>query len=214
MKRWLPLFSAAVLVLLMTGTASARLASPPPSEAAAVVVVPAPAAEEHAENLGFPQLNTKTYASQLTWLFVAFILLYTLMSKLALPRVTEVLENRRMQRDGNLTKASQLNDEAEKIRSTYEKSLAKAQRTANEALVSAGRAVSEKTSEEQSRFAENSRKRLVAAEQNIVKAKTEALHSLVDISAEIAADMVHKVANVQVNKAEAKKAIQSVMEKG
>jgi F-type H+-transporting ATPase subunit b len=163
---------------------------------------------------GFPQLNVSSYPSQLFWLGVAFVLLYALMSRIALPRVTAVLDRRRSQKDGDLTKAGQLNDEAEKIKTAYEKLLAKAQKTAAEAMTAAERAISGKISEAQSRFADNSRKRLAAAEQNIAKAKADALHSLIDISAEVAADMVQKIADIQVNKTDATKAIMSVMQKG
>jgi len=91
---------------------------------------PAAAEAEQKENLGFPQLNAKTYASQVFWLFVAFILLYALMSTLALPRVTEVLDARRLLKDNNLGDAAKLNGEAEKIKTDYERALAKAQRSA------------------------------------------------------------------------------------
>jgi F-type H+-transporting ATPase subunit b len=165
-------------------------------------------------DIGFPQLNVATYPSQIFWLAVAFVLLYTLMSKVALPRVTDVLERRRTQRAGNLDKAAALNDEAEKVRAVYEKSLAEAQQKAADTMNTAHQEITEKVSAEQSRFAENARKRMLAAEQNIVKAKADALASLADIAADIAADMAQKIADVQVNKADAKKAVQSVMQKG
>jgi F-type H+-transporting ATPase subunit b len=165
------------------------------------------------DDIGFPQLNASSYPSQVFWLGVAFVLLYTLMSKIALPRVTEVLELRRLRKTGDLSRAGQLNEEAETIRAAYEKSLALAQKSASEVMTAAEKAISAKASETQSRFADNSRKRLVAAEQNIAKAKLEALHSLTDISAEIAADMVQKITDIQVSKADAKKAVMSVMQK-
>jgi len=165
-------------------------------------------------DIGFPQLNPSSYPSQLFWLAVAFALLYVLMSRLALPRVTEVLEMRRAKKSGDLAKAGQLNEEADKIKTAYEKSLAKAQKAAAETLAAAEKVISEKLSETQSRFADNSRKRLAAAEQNIAKAKVEALHSLTDISAEIAADMVQKITDIQVNNAEAREAVMSVIRKG
>lgn len=163
---------------------------------------------------GFPQLDPTSYPSQIFWLAVSFVVLYALMSKLALPRVTDVLERRRSLREGNLAQAGDWNDEAEKVKSVFEKSLAKAQQAAAATLSTAERDISSKTAQEQSAFSEVSRKRMAAAEQAIAKAKTDALVSLADIAADIAADMVQKVAGIQVTKADAKKAVQSAMQKG
>jgi F-type H+-transporting ATPase subunit b len=172
-------------------------------------------AEEPAEKSGgLPQMDTTTYASQLFWLFACFAVLYLLMSKLALPRVAKVLETRRLRIEGDLADAQRLKEDADKVKTVYEKSLAEAQRSAATALAATERAISEKISEEQSRFADSSRKRLAAAEQAINKARAEALHSLTDIAADIAADMANKVADIQVSKADAKKAVTSASQKG
>jgi len=171
----------------------------------------APAAAMAEDDIGFPQLKTDTYAGQVFWLFVSFIVLYALMSAIALPRVGRVLEARRAKQEGDLDQAAKANDEAEKVKSAYERSLAKAQAAANDARVAAERVVSEKISAAQGRFADDSRKRMAAAEQNIARAKAEALESLSDIAAEAAAGMVEKVAGVEIAKAEAKKAVADVM---
>lgn len=167
-----------------------------------------------ADEGGLPQMDTSTYPSQLFWLFVCFVALYLLMSRLSLPRVGETLENRRAQKDANLKQASNWNEEAEKIKSEYEKFLAKARTTAATTVMTAERAVSSKIADEQGKFAENARKRLAVAEQNIAMAKAEALNSLSSIASDIAADMVHKIADVQVNKADAQKAVIIAMKEG
>lgn len=163
---------------------------------------------------GFPQLDVSSYPSQVFWLAVCFVILYVLMSRLALPRITDVLDRRGALRDTNLEQAGAWNEEAEKTRDAFEKSLAKAQRQAATTLSTAERDISAKTAHDQSAFSENSRKRLVAAEQTIAKAKADALASLSDIAADIAVDMVQKIADVQVNKADAKKAVQTATQKG
>lgn len=164
--------------------------------------------------IGLPQLNVSSYPSQVFWLAVAFTVLYVLMSKVALPRVAAVLETRRTQKDGDLDQASRMNDEAETIKTAYEKSLAKAQQSAAEVRVKSEKAIAEKIAATEARFVESSRNRLVEAEGNIAKAKADALRSLADISAEVAAEMVHKIADIQVNKADAKAAVMSVMQEG
>lgn len=166
------------------------------------------------DDIGFPQLNTDTYASQVFWLLISFALMYALMSKVALPRIGEVIDMRQSQRDGNLGRAEQLNNEAEKIREQYEAALADARGKAEDHIRSKEQDISEKVSAETSRFGETARKRIVTAEQGIMKAKTDALASIADISADIACDIVSKVSGVQVNKADAKKIVAAAMQKG
>jgi F-type H+-transporting ATPase subunit b len=165
------------------------------------------------ENVGFPQLNAKTYPSQLFWLFVSFALLYVLMSKLALPRVGAVLDARASHKEGDLKRAAQLQEEATKVKAAYEAAIAKAQADAQEAQAAADQEVSEKIAAENAKFTEAARKRVATAEQNIARAKDDAVASLADISAEVAAEMVNKIAGVQIGKAEAKKAVTTVMQK-
>jgi F-type H+-transporting ATPase subunit b len=169
----------------------------------------APAEEE--ENIGFPQLNAKTYPSQVFWLFCAFVTLYVLMSKIALPRVGEVLDARRTHKESDLKRAQQMQEEATKVKTAYEAAIAKAQAEAAEAQAAAEQEVSEKIAAEVAKFAEAARKRVATAEQAIARAKDEAVSSLADISADVAMDMANKVAGVQVGKAEARSAVAKVM---
>lgn len=171
------------------------------------------AADAHAEGAGFPQLDARTYPSQLFWLFVSFIVLYALMSKLALPSVAAVLDERKARKDGNLSQAAQMQEESARVKTAYEATLAKAQGDAQETLNEAEAEIAEKMAAENAKFTEAARKRVATAEQNIAKAKADALGSIADISAEIAAEMVGKIAAVQVGKAEAKKAVTAVMQK-
>lgn len=193
----------------------------PSPEAAQMTIIPV-AEEEHkpeeahetAADIGFPQLKPDSYASQVFWLVISFAVLYVMMSKIALPRITEVIDMRNTQKNGNLSRAEQLQEEAAKVRSAYEGSLAKAQETAHGAMTETEENVAEKIAAENAKFSDHARKRIVTAEQNIAKAKSDALSSLADISAEIAADIVHKITDVQIAKADAKKAVLAEMQKG
>ena len=61
----------------------------------------------HAEGGGtFPPFDASTFAGQIFWLVITFGFLYYLMSKIALPRVSEILETREIKIDGDLKSAA------------------------------------------------------------------------------------------------------------
>lgn len=167
----------------------------------------------HEENVGFPQLNISTYSSQVFWLAISFCLLYILMSRLALPRVTEVMDMRQTQINVNLDRAAQLNDEAKRAHEALDGALAEAQEVARNAVAAAEQKASDAANSDQAAFAERARARVETAEKNIAKAKSDALSSLADIAADAAAEMVAKVGQVQIGKADARQAVQGLMNK-
>ena len=73
-----------------------------------------------------PQLDVALYPPQLIWLIISFVLLYLAMARVALPRISEVLEKRRDRIDGDLDKATSLKNEADKALAAYEQSMAAA----------------------------------------------------------------------------------------
>jgi F-type H+-transporting ATPase subunit b len=75
---------------------------------------------------GFPPFQSQTFASQLVWLAIAFVLLYVLMSKLALPRVTAIIENRQKRIADDLAEAGKLKQQSDEAVTAYEKALADA----------------------------------------------------------------------------------------
>src|SRR6185437_11045879 len=101
---------------------------------------PIPASVEHVpaseHDGGFPPFEPQTFASQLVWLAIAFVLLYVLMSRLALPRVASIIEDRQKRIADDLADAGRLKQESDAAVAAYEKALAdaraRAQTIANE----------------------------------------------------------------------------------
>ena len=84
----------------------------------------------------FPPFQSQTFASQLVWLVIAFVLLYALMAKLALPRVGAIIENRQKRIADDIADAGRLKQQSDEAVAAYEKALAdaraRAQTIANE----------------------------------------------------------------------------------
>jgi F-type H+-transporting ATPase subunit b len=84
----------------------------------------------------FPPFQSQTFASQLVWLVIAFVLFYVLMWKLALPRVASIIEDRQKRIADDLAEAERLKQQSAAAVAAYEKALAdaraRAQTIANE----------------------------------------------------------------------------------
>src|SRR4051794_36281818 len=75
---------------------------------------------------GFPPFQKDTFASQILWLVLTFVALYLLMSRVALPRIGAIFEDRKRHIDGDLAEAQRLKGESDAAIAAYEKSLADA----------------------------------------------------------------------------------------
>jgi len=113
---------------------------------------------------GFPPFNAQTFASQLVWLVIAFVQLYALMAKWALPRVTAIIENRQKRVADDLAEAARLKQQSDEAVAAYEKALADARGRAQ--------AIANETREKQAAAAEATRK-TVEAELNVKLADAE-----------------------------------------
>src|SRR5438874_11879507 len=75
---------------------------------------------------GFPPFESSTFASQLVSLVIAFVALYLIVSRIALPRVGGVIDARANAIEGDLSAAQKLKDESDAALKAYETELASA----------------------------------------------------------------------------------------
>ena len=81
---------------------------------------------------GLPQLNITTFPSQIFWLVVTLVVLFLLLSKVALPRIASVLEERADAIADDLDAAEEFKRKAEEAEAAYEQALADARAKATE----------------------------------------------------------------------------------
>jgi F-type H+-transporting ATPase subunit b len=74
----------------------------------------------------FPPFESSTFASQLVSLVIAFVALYLIVSRIALPRVGGVIDARQKAIEGDLAAAQKLKDESDAALKAYESDLAAA----------------------------------------------------------------------------------------
>ena len=146
----------------------------------------------------FPPFQKDTFASQLFWLTITFVLLYVVMSKIALPRVGAIIDARRSKIDGDLADANKLKTSAGDAMTAYEKSLAEARNRAQ--------TIGAETRDRLHAEAEKNRKvlddqlnaKLVQAEKAIDETKSRAMTSVRAIAADAAAAIVTRLTGATV----------------
>lgn len=158
-----------------------------------------------------PQLDPSVFAPQLIWLLISFVALYLIMIKVALPKVSETLENRRNQIDHDLEKAKTLNEEARAVLEDYEQSLAQARAESQKAFKEANDALAKEAAQRHAALGETLARQTKEAEQRIGQAKEQALDQLRSVAADVAQTATRKLVAVEANEAEVQAAVDAAM---
>lgn len=156
--------------------------------AVAVVAAAAPALA-----VGMPQLDTSKFTTQIVWLTISFVVLLVLMSKVTLPRISKVLEERQHKIDGTLKKAESLKAEAEKASEAYQEALAEARDRAQDILREARERMAERAADKQAEAERKLNGEIEAAERSIAKARDAALANLREVALEVARSAVDRL---------------------
>lgn len=142
---------------------------------------------------GFPPFNATTYASQLFWLALAFVLLYALMSKLALPRIAAIFAARQAKIADDLAEASRFKTEAEAALAAYDKALAEARAKAQATASAAREKVIAQADVNRKALEARLDARLADADKAIAATKASAMTQVRGIAIEAAAAIVGRL---------------------
>ena len=84
------------------------------------------ATEPAEQAAGMPQLDFSTFPNQIFWLVVTLVVIYLILSRVALPRIGSVLAERSGTITNDISAADELNQKAKAAEAAYEKALADA----------------------------------------------------------------------------------------
>lgn len=141
----------------------------------------------------FPPFNAETFASQIIWFAIAFVLLYFLMSRVALPRVGAIVAARSGKIASDLAAAQKTKDETDAAIAGYEKNLADARANAQSiAAQTRDKLMAEadvRRKSVEAKLAEHLRE----AEKTIVQTKTAAMSNVKSIATDAAGEIVERL---------------------
>lgn len=148
-------------------------------------------AETAASGPGMPQLDVSTFSNQIFWLIVTLVVLYFIMSRVALPRVAAVLADRRGTITSDIAAAEEYKLKAQQAEEAYNKALA-------DARAEAGRIVDAAKAEMQAELDVQLAKadaeiaaKTAESERRIREIRESAMDMVSDVSKDVTSDILN-----------------------
>jgi F-type H+-transporting ATPase subunit b len=140
-----------------------------------------------------PQLDYHYFIPQIVWFLVTFGVLYLIMARVALPRVSDVLSNRSQRIDSDLSDADQLKREAQAAHQSYETALAQAKAEAHRIAQDTRDRLAEETARLKADLDARLDEQTSTAEASIDTAKTQALGNVRGLAGDAASAVIERL---------------------
>ena len=154
---------------------------------------------QSAESGGMPQLNPEFWVSQILWLIITFGILYIILSKLILPKISNNLETRKSQILENIETAEKQREESENITKEFEKIILKSKIEAKNQFNEARAKVLEEINKKRALLEKDIDEEITAAEDEIMKLKSNSHEKISKIAIETSSDLIRQLIGEQVN---------------
>ncbi|MBQ7633242.1 MAG: hypothetical protein IJS88_03930 [Alphaproteobacteria bacterium] len=147
-----------------------------------------------------PQLDPSSYISQFFWMLVCFCTLWALLSLFVIPKIADIIEQRKRKIDEYIQKADALNKQAKESLEKYHAVLVQAEQTSQAEM--------QKGKDELNRYLHNAEadlsqrlnKKIADNEFTLAKEKKDTLQQIETIAVDLAYEIVQKLGFSQISK--------------
>jgi F-type H+-transporting ATPase subunit b len=152
-----------------------------------------------AESGGMPQLNPEFWISQIFWLAITFGVLYVVLSKLILPKISANLEIRKSQILENIEAAEKQREESELKIVEYKKKIENSRNEAKNYFKQAREKIVKDINLKKEVLDKELNKEIQKAESEIQELKDKAPEKISKIAVETSADLLQQLIGAEVN---------------
>lgn len=134
-----------------------------------------------------PQLDFANYPfiSQIFWLLTSFLILYISVSRIILPRISQIIEKRDISIKNALENAEKLKNEATSFVTDYEQSYIEARKESEKIMLDAQQQIKQKTDQTLAQNDKETEEKISVAEKNIQSFLDEQNDNIEELSTEI-----------------------------
>ena len=154
---------------------------------------------ESSESGGMPQLNPEFWFSQIFWLIIAFGLLFIVLSKLILPKISENLEVRKSQILENIEAAEKQRETSENKIKEYEKIIIDSKNEAKNYFSKAREKILKDIDKKRETLKNEINKEIKKTEKEITDLKNKSPEKINKIAIETSSNLVKQLIGVEVN---------------
>ena len=162
---------------------------------------------------GMPQLNPEFWASQIFWLILIFSILYIIIWKIFLPRITDSIENRKSRVIGDLNEAQKFKENAEKKLGEYNKIIEDAKKEAKKIIEDNKKKLENDIKRKKQKFNEEIEKELMSTEKEIESLKKSSISSINKIAVEISSEVIKQLVEARVNMSNVSSIVKDISKK-
>ena len=144
----------------------------------------------HGSASGMPQLDLSTFPNQIFWLVVTLVVIYFILSRVALPRIAGVLAERQGTITSDLSAAEDLKAKAEEAENAYNKALADARAEAQRIAAETRAEIQAGLDDAIAKADEQIAAKASESEKAIAEIKAGALESVEAVAKDTAAEIV------------------------
>ena len=152
-----------------------------------------------AEKVGMPQLDTKFWFSQFFWLTITFSILFVLLSKFILPKISANLEIRKTQILENISAAEKKRKESELKIKEFEKIVDKSKNDAKSYLKQAKEKLTKNIEIKRKALDKELSEEIQKVEVEIQKLRNKAPERINKIAVETSSDILQQLIGINVN---------------
>jgi F-type H+-transporting ATPase subunit b len=161
----------------------------------------------------FPPFNKETFASQLIWLAITFVLLYVLMARVALPRVGGIIAARSGKIASDLSNAQKLKDDTDTAIAAYEKKLADARANAQTIAGQTRDKLMGEADQRRKTLEGSLQQKLDEAERTIAATRTAAMSNVSSIASDAAKAIVERLTGAPASEKAVADAVADVLKR-
>ena len=162
---------------------------------------------------GMPQLNPEFWVAQIFWLLLTFSILYLIIWKVFLPKITYSIENRKSRIVNDINNAQKLKETAEEKLKEYNKIIENAKGEAKKIMEESNKILDLDIEKKKNKFNSEIEKEMEAVEKEIKDLKKSSILNINKIATEVTGEVIKQIIDSDVNKSSVSAVVEDVAKK-